>query len=161
MGVAPASSPPYQWFETNIANYDFAGDNFPLGVWPNNSNYKINPIIDPLQCNLDMGSGFQAIPPNSKTIYVFSDYHYTNWGWHSFLGYELPYIPGADAVSPTNLTITFDLRGPNAPKLNPDKTSCAGGCGGSCQSPALATASLDRFQVGVAITDTPISYQPP
>jgi RHS repeat-associated protein len=167
-GQSP-SGKPYQYLSTTIGTYSFSGDNFPLGAWPDNSNWQAPPVIDHRQFNLDQAAGFVATPINSKNLTIQSDYHYTMWAWHSFLGYELPYIPGASAADPVFLPVKFDLRG--APSTIPPTPGvlqcpnqpfpCAGGCGcANSGSPGMATASLDRFQAGIAITDTPISYTP-
>jgi RHS repeat-associated protein len=158
-----SSGQPKTYQMTLIGTYSMQGDNFPLSAWPNNPNWVAPPVTDTLQFNLDEALGWQPTSDNSKQLEVQSNYSYTNWGWISFLGFEDPYTPGATAAAPTTKDVVFDLRG-TGPKQAPSQPyscfycqSCnlGGGLGKN-----MAIASLDIFQAGVAIRDTPIGYTP-
>ena len=146
-----------------IGIFDFSGDNFPTSMWPDLDTGGIvpaGPNYDYLYFKLDYApSGWTATADNTKLATVMSVYDYTDWGIINILGFECPFVPGASAASPTTTQVTFDLRkikqNPNAPYLD-----CNGHCT-SCPDHGMAVASLDRFQAGIAITDTPVSYSPP
>jgi len=160
-GQSPSGTP-YQYLSTNMATWAFGGDNFPLGAWPDDPNWKAPPVINHMQLNLDQAAGWLPDPANSRNFTIESDYHYTKWAWSSFLGFELPYLPGASAAGPISKTITFDLRGSPTvipPRQKPDQPYVCHICK-ECLHPHMAGASLDQFQAGIAITDTPISYTP-
>jgi RHS repeat-associated protein len=162
--IIPAGQSPgtqQQCQSTIINKYQIVGDNFSaLGAWPNSGNWPVPAVVNLFQFNLDSLTELQPPDENCRLIYVASDYHYTKWAWISFLGYQDPYLPGASTPNPNTKTITFDLRGappgkvPRPPDPQQKFTDCP------CQTCHMARAYLDRFQAGIAIADTPISYSP-
>src|SRR5580658_1801761 len=95
---------------------------------------------------------YQAVPVN-----VISDYEWNDWLWgpDSILGYEDVFFdpprPAQYYIDP----VIFNLTNMDPSAQNIYSCSVCTSCGG------MAVASLDRFQAGVAITDTPIGYTPP
>ena len=162
-GLTPGQ-PPQSYIKTVIGTFTFYGDNFPLGAWPDFSNWAAPPIIDPLYYYLDktQGMGWVSTPQNTYNYVVQSNYSYTNWAWHSFLGFEMPYTPGASQPGPVLKTITFDLRGGikqlGCPFCNKGGCTTCGGNAGS--NKGMALAGLDKFQAGTAISETALGYTP-
>ena len=88
---------------------------------------------------------------------ISSTFSYVEWArWVSWLEFaEGPYDPKSAPITPSHVPVVFNLQDmpvPNCP-------NCQDGCP-TCSSPHLATAALNRFDAGIVITDTPISYTP-
>jgi YD repeat-containing protein len=149
IGVQPLAA--YGWNETQ---------------WPfesptpsdENYNYQFPPISNHAQFLLDDATGFVSTPANTDNEYLESDYYYNEWallegGVFDFLPNEGPYTHSQQySVHPQ--PVFFALPGKARKQPYPCSPEGCHGC------PGMAVASLDRFQAGVAITDTPISYTP-
>jgi RHS repeat-associated protein len=141
------------YYSTVIGTYKFQGDNFPF--YGSTINDSFPPSYYHRKFYLDWYQGFIENSYNTDEIDITADYDYTDWALISYLfgtlfSIEGPYIPNCPDPPPTSTAVGFSLIGPapNQPYFCP--VHCCG----------MAVASLDRFQSGIAISDTPISYAP-
>ena len=144
-------------YSTVIGTYFFPGDNFPFTA--DSLTHQFPPVIDHRQYWLD-SLPFDNPPPQIvRYETITSTFSYVQWArWVSWLAFaEGPYDPNSAPITPSHVPVVFNLQDMPVPNSPGCQNGCAT-CSGS--SPMLATAALNRFDAGVVITDTPISYTP-
>ena len=165
-GASPSATPT-GYYATIVGVHVITASDFPFFA-ANDPKYKFPPANGAQDYVLDTDASHSNESPadnnHNKHLAIITNYSYDTWAGTSGGNYwSGPYTTGCTAPdAPTFGTVVFDLRG----GIKPDpenhfgcsgSSSCSNCSGGN---PHMAGASLDRFQAGIAITDTPVTYTP-
>jgi len=162
-GQSPSTNSPYSLLVYTWSTSAYTGNN-----WVNYTTWDYpwsdpNPSFPPWDGDtcwftIDYGGSLPTPLPSSPTLqpislFTYNGFQASSGPYQAWINPTLtPVRTPITTVQP--VTLTLGGQAPNCPY------GCQGGDGG-CNCGGMAVASLDRFQAGIALTDTPISYTPP